>query len=262
MLYELKDQLDRSLKLKRFPPERIVSLVPSLTETLYDLGLEDEVLGITRFCVHPQHWFHQKRRVGGTKDFKIERIDELKPDIVIANQEENTRSGVIELAKDWPVWVSRVEEVYEGWEVIRELGRLTSRIERAEKLIDQIQEGWTSMKKLDRPKTLYFIWKSPWMCAGSDTFISAVMEHLGMANVIREKRYPTIDPTKWPQDLEAPDLLLFSSEPFPFKEKHMRLWQERFPKAKALLVDGEAFSWYGSRMLHCLPYLRELLKSL
>lgn len=237
----------RLIRLSNYPPKRIISLVPSLTETLFDLGLEEEVVGITRFCIHPRHWHQRKKRIGGTKDFRLADIKALQPDLIIANKEENTREGIEALAKDFPVWVSDISTIQEAIESIHTLGQLCGLEAKAMALASEISASWAQLPRFPLPlKSLYFIWKSPWMVAGKGTYIDAVLQQLGLENGCTESRYPVIDIDAFRG--QTPDLLLFSSEPFPFKAPHWEEWQERFPKAQCMVVDGEAFSWYGSRM--------------
>lgn len=243
-----------------YPPRRIISLVPSQTELLYDLGLEEEVVGITKFCVHPDRWYREKRRVGGTKTVHLERIDELQPDLILANKEENNREQVAELAARYPVWVSDIKSVAEALQMIGAIGTLVGKKERADQLAATIREGFDAMTKAAVPKKVaYFIWRKPWMVAGGDTFISDVIKSIGWENVFCDSlRYPeiTLDLLR-DKNIE---LVLLSSEPYPFKEAHIAELRTVVPDARILLVDGEMFSWYGSRMQQAVGYLGELLR--
>jgi ABC-type Fe3+-hydroxamate transport system substrate-binding protein len=242
-----------------FPPKRIVSLVPSQTELLYDLGLADEVVGITKFCVHPQRWFREKTRIGGTKTVNLERVAALKPDLIIANKEENTREQVESLAQHYPVWTSNIQTITEGLQMIRQVGGLVGKEAAAIHLADEISAGFAGLQKAAVPKKVaYFIWRGPWMCAGGDTFISDMITAAGWQNVLAGKlRYPTIELQELA--LLQPDLILLSSEPYPFKEQHIAEIKAVIPYAEIKLVDGELFSWYGSRMLNAIPYLSGLI---
>lgn len=242
----------------RYPPQRIISVVPSQTELLYDLGLEDEVTGITKFCVHPEEWFRAKTRVGGTKKLHIDKIRELKPDLIIANKEENEREQVEELAKEFPVWISDIKNLPDALQMIQVVGLITDREAKANSLVDDIVAGFTLLQKATVPRRVaYFIWYNPWMSVGRDTFISNMITTIGWQNVLSDyERYPEIT-------LEAlkeyrPEMVLLSSEPFPFKEKHIAEVKEVLPDTEVKLVDGEMFSWYGSRMLKAIGYLSEL----
>lgn len=255
------DQLNRQVELPVWPPQRIVSLVPSQTELLYDLGLETEVVGITKFCVHPQHWFASKKRVGGTKTLDVEKIAALKPDLVIGNKEENEREQIEQLAARFPVWMSDIDTFDAACDMMVRVGELTGKMAEAGALVARIRTSFASTFSGKRPKTAYFIWRKPYMVAGGDTFIHAMLEKAGFNNVFAGRsRYPEITP----DELAAaqPEIILLSSEPYPFAEKHFGAFREICPQAHILCVDGEMFSWYGSRMLHAAIYFAELHKKL
>lgn len=241
-----------------YPPKRIISLVPSQTELLYDLGLDKEVVGITKFCVHPNEWFRDKTRVGGTKTVNFEKIAALQPDLIIANKEENTKEQIEELSNRYPVWTSDIKTIEDGLEMIRTVGLLVDREGKANSLALDIATGFAALQRASVPKKVaYFIWYNPWMSIGNDTFINNVIESIGWENVLKEyKRYPEI--TLEELKTFRPELVLLSSEPFPFKEKHVAEIKAVLSEAEVLLVDGEMFSWYGSRMLKAIPYLSGL----
>ena len=242
-----------------FPPKRIVSLVPSQTELLYDLGLDDEVVGITKFCVHPEAWFRTKKRVGGTKTVHIDIVKELQPDLIIANKEENTREQIEELSTLYPTWVSNIQTIDEGLTMIREVGILLGKEERANSLAEQIKNGFAALRQVqgDNTRVSYFIWRKPWMCAGGDTFISDMISQMGWTNVLADKmRYPEVTLEELKD--KAIDIVLLSSEPYPFKDTHIAEIKATLPYAEVKLVDGEMMSWYGSRMLLAVDYLKKL----
>ena len=242
-----------------YPPRRIISLVPSQTELLYDLGLEDEVVGITKFCVHPQEWFRNKKRVGGTKTVHIDIIKALQPDLIIANKEENTKEQVEELAALYPTWVSNIQTIDEGLQMICEVGTLVGKAEQAVAIVQEIRRGFSGLKKAAAPKRVaYFIWRKPWMCAGGDTFISNMIEAIGWHNVLADRqRYPSIELEEL-KDMQI-DLVLLSSEPYSFKEAHFAEIKAALPGVEVMLVDGEMFSWYGSRMRDAVRYVDLLI---
>lgn len=244
----------------QFPPKRIVSLVPSQTELLYDLGLRDEVVGITKFCVHPNEWFRTKSRIGGTKQLHLDKIRLLQPDLIIANKEENDKHQVEALSADFPVWVSDIKTVEDALEMIRRAGEIVDRKAAGEQIAENIDKGFAELPKSSAAKKVaYFIWYQPWMAAGNDTFIHHMLTTLGWQNVYEtDARYPQTD-LQLLKD-KNPDLVLLSSEPFPFKEKHIAAIREILPNADVQLVDGEMFSWYGSRMLTAVSYFRDMLK--
>ncbi len=246
------------------PPRRIVSLVPSQTELLWALGLEREVVGITKFCVRPEAWFRQKTRVGGTKTVYLERIQALKPDLILANREENVREQVEALADRYPVWVSDVSDLPSALKMIIQVGNLTHRSREAQILVNRIEKAFADFGPKPNwraRRAAYFIWRKPWMVAGGDTFIHAMLAAAGFENVFAEaRRYPEVLLSDLPAC--APEVLLLSSEPYPFDPKHFTEFREVCPQAQILLVDGEMFSWYGSRLLEAPAYFRQLRASI
>lgn len=252
------DQMGRNISFS-FPPKRIISLVPSQTELLFYLGLEEEIVGITKFCIHPEKQFRQKPRVGGTKQFHFDKIAALQPDLIIGNKEENEQSQIEALAKKYPVWMSDILTIEDAYEMMIAVGKLTNRQKKAEDLVKKIQLGFSKWKDttFSKIKAAYFIWRKPYMVTGKDTFIHEMMEAAGFENVFSEQnRYPEINLT----DLAAvsPEVILLSSEPFPFKEKHIAEFQKACPTAIIKLVDGELFSWYGNRLLLFMEYVEQL----
>ena len=251
------DQLGRIIELQK-TPLKIISLVPSQTELLYDLGLEAEVIGITKFCVHPDQWFKTKTRVGGTKQLHIEKIKELKPDLIIANKEENVKEEIEELAKDFPVWISDVNNLESALKMIGLVGELVQKQMQAQNLAKEIKWGFSQLKtKKSQLRSAYLIWREPYMTVGGDSFIHDMMSHAGLKNIFEAwSRYPPINIS----DLKTLncELLMLSSEPFPFKQKHVKELQIQLPGLKIMLVDGEIFSWYGSRLLKAPAYFEEL----
>jgi ABC-type Fe3+-hydroxamate transport system substrate-binding protein len=259
------DQLHRSIEIPDWPPRRIVSLVPSQTELLAHLGLENEVVGITKFCVHPHNWFEAKPRIGGTKTLNFEKIKALKPDLIIGNKEENERAQIEQLAARYPVWMSDVRTLEDAYDMIGRVGELVGKSAEAQKLVATIQGRFsTNNQQLttnNETRAAYFIWRKPYMVAGGDTFIGEMLRVAGFQNVFSHKnRYPEISL----EALEAakPEIILLSSEPYPFSEKHFAPLREICPSAKIQLVDGEMFSWYGSRLLHSATYFQKLRETL
>jgi len=246
-------------------PKRIVSLVPSQTELLYDLGLRDEVVGITKFCVHPAEWFRSKRRVGGTKTVHIDVVKELAPDLILANKEENTKEDIEALAAFCPVWVSDIKSLAEACYMLLQVGKLVGRASEAEDLNLRVTKGFHQLHTQvlgfppsTKKQVAYLIWRKPWMCAGGDTFISDMLTRLGWENVLANMpRYPSIELEQL-RDMQ-PGRILLSSEPYPFKEQHIAEIKAVLPHAQVMLVDGEMFSWYGSRLLLAPAYFATLL---
>lgn len=261
MLYT--DQLGRKTELPS-SPKRIISLVPSQTELLYDLGLHDEIVGITKFCIHPDEWFRSKTRVGGTKKLNFEVIKQLQPDLIIGNKEENEKEQIEYLMRDYPVWMSDIYTLKDALDMINRIGALTNKQQEALTLKLNIEAAFRQLESLRKNTPLktvaYFIWKDPWMVAASNTFIDNMLTRCGLTNVFaaNNSRYPEVTA----EQLVAanPEVIFLSSEPYPFKEKHMQEFQSMCPSAKVVIVDGEMFSWYGSRLLKAAPYFEKLIR--
>jgi ABC-type Fe3+-hydroxamate transport system substrate-binding protein len=255
------DQLERLVTIPA-PPKRIISLVPSQTELLHDLGLDNEVAGITKFCVHPSNWFQSKAKAGGTKLLDAEKIKKIAPDLIIANKEENIKEQVDDLARDYPVWISDIKTISDAYNMINEIGKITNRFDRATAIVKIIKNNFftlTPSKKEQR--TCYLIWRNPYMTVGADTFISHLLKLCGFKNMFdNQQRYPEITIQQLLD--QNCQLLLLSSEPFPFKEKHIAALQKKLPFTKIILVDGEMFSWYGSRLIYAPAYFSSLIQSL
>lgn len=234
---------------------RIVSLVPSITETLFDFGLNaSEVIGRTKFCIHPHDRVKDVAIVGGTKNVNIEQIRQLKPDLIITNKEENEKIQVEELMHDHKVWVTDIENLEDNRIFLKQLGEILNREKLAEDFIQQTDQLFCTPEST-RKKVAYLIWRNPYMTIGNDTFIHAILHANGFENVFGDhKRYPQINF----DDLKAADFIFLSSEPFPFSQKHIDEIKEELPDAEILLVDGEAFSWYGTHILKCKDYYRSL----
>lgn len=252
-----KDQAGRDFLLNKIP-NRIISVVPSQTELLYDMGLEKKIVGITKFCIHPSIIFKNKTRVGGTKKLNIEKIFSLNPDLIIANKEENTESDILLLSKKIPVWVSDIKNIDDACNMIMDIGKICDTENIARDIYMRIKNSVDKKKNTIKRSAVYLIWNNPIMAAGSDTFINEMMYIAGFNNLITLKRYPEIN-IEYLQSL-SPQYLLLSSEPFPFKEKHISYFSTFLPNTKIILVDGEMFSWYGSRILKSFSYF-ELLKN-
>ena len=242
-------------------PQRIVSLVPSQTELLFDLGLGERVVGVTKFCIHPARAVGCVTKVGGTKQFRFDVIDRLQPDLILGNKEENYREGIERLAAQYPVWISDIYTLADALAMINAVGALTGAEAKAMSLTETIYTAFAEVSPGRPVRVAYFIWRNPWMVAGSNTFIDAMLNHCGFTNVFGHlPRYPEVTEAQLREAL--PDSLLLSSEPYPFAEKHREELQGMCPGAKVRLVDGELFSWYGSRLLHTPPYLRSLVQEI
>lgn len=255
---EVIDQLGRKLQIDR-SLKRIVSLVPSQTELLVDLGLEDSIVGITKFCVHPQSLRKNKMIVGGTKKVHFDKIKALRPDIIICNKEENTEEMVMELQKIAPVWVSDIIDITTNNKMISQLGLLFSVSDKASVIIEAINSELKDFQQFvyNKPvrRVAYLIWKNPYMAAGGNTFIDFLLKLNTFENIFsyKESRYPEIKL----EELKEAELILLSSEPFPFNEKNVLKIEDTLAK-EVRLVDGEYFSWYGSRLKKAFSYFKTL----
>ncbi|RKS97557.1 ABC transporter substrate-binding protein [Chryseobacterium defluvii] len=239
---------------------KVVSLVPSITEALFDLGLtENEVIGRTKFCIHPYEKIKKVEIIGGTKNINIEKIKSLQPDLIIANKEENVKDQVEALMEDFKVMVTHVETVEDNYYLVKNLGNIFHQEEKAKAYNLKIYEVLNQTKINSPIKAAYLIWKNPYMTIGSDTFIHHILTETGFENSFKDKtRYPEITV----EDLAETDIIMLSSEPFPFKEKHIDELKAFYPEKKIMIVDGEAFSWYGTHIAKCGEYFKELISEI
>ena len=248
--------MGREVKIP-FPPERIISLVPSQTELLYYLGLSEKVIGITKFCIHPRDKFKSTVKVGGTKHFHFDKIEDLNPDLIIGNKEENYQEGIEKLCENYPVWLSDITTFSDAIQMINAIGCITNKEPEARFLTVEIENKFKKLSLDPIGTAAYFIWRKPYMVAGSGTFINEMLKIAGLKNVFEDQsRYPIV--TEKMLQEKAPDFILLSSEPYPFKEEHFTEIQTLSRKSKIVLVDGEMFSWYGSRLLHVPEYLQKI----
>ena len=233
---QFSDQILNSIEIP-FPPKKIISLVPSQTELLYDLGLENNIIGITKFCIHPKHLKKTKQIIGGTKNLNLEKIKQLKP--------------------EFPVFVSDVNTLDSAFEMIRLIGLITETSNKAEELIQTITSSRSELILTPLRSCIYLIWKDPYLTIGGDTFINAMLKEAGFENCYSsDLRYPETD---FDQILaKSPDFLFLSSEPYPFNENHEQEFQKILTKTRVYCVDGEMFSWYGSRMQQAFQYFKTL----
>ena len=261
MMMEFKDQIGAVIKLDK-KPVRIVSIVPSQSEFLWDIGLRDQLVGITKFCIHPDEMYRNIERVGGTKKLDIDKIRALKPDLIIGNKEENERADIELLQKEFNVWMSDIYNFQDSFEMMNTLGVILGKEQEAKELVAKIKKSLVQIKDtFSNQKVAYFIWKSPYMLAASNTFIDFVLNYLGLTNAVSHlRRYPELDEIAL-RELKI-DYCFLSSEPFPFKESHIKDLQTILPNTKIVIVDGEVFSWYGSRLLHLNAYIKDLNKQL
>ncbi|OWP63374.1 cobalamin-binding protein [Hymenobacter amundsenii] len=253
------DQLGRQVAVP-FPPRRIVSLVPSQTELLFDLGLGERVVGVTKFCIHPAEARQSATVVGGTKNFDFEKIDTLRPDLILGNKEENYKEGIEQLAARYPVWLSDISNLPEALDMIRRVGLITGRKEAGDSLTADIAASFAALMApaTELVPAAYFIWRKPYMVAATGTFIDDMLARAGFRNVFSHLgRYPEVTPEQLRQ--AAPHQILLSSEPYPFGPKHVAEFQEICSTARIRIVDGELFSWYGSRLRLSAAYFKSLI---
>jgi ABC-type Fe3+-hydroxamate transport system substrate-binding protein len=238
-------------------PKRIVSLVPSQTEFLHGIGLNEEVVGITKFCIYPKEWFKSKTRVGGTKTVNFEKIKELQPDLIIANKEENTQSEIEALQKLYTVYISDIYTLEDSYQMMADIGVMTNKEVETEKIVLNIKSNFEGLKQLNK-RVLYLIWREPFMLAGQNTFINHLLNKCGLTNAFEDENSRYNEISKDEISKLNLDYIFLSSEPYPFKEKHIAELQE-YTNAKIILVDGEMFSWYGNRLENFKNYFESEL---
>jgi len=252
------DQMGREVQFL-YPPRRIVSLVPSQTELLFDLGLQAEVKGVTKFCIHPATARQTTSIVGGTKNFDFAKIKAAKPDLIIGNKEENYQEGITQLEQHFSVWLSDITSLPQALDMVRRVGDITGKLHLAEPLATEIKQSFDQLRlaTASQPLAAYFIWRKPYMVAANGTFIDDMLRRAGFRNAFAGLgRYPEITPELLAR--VAPAHIFLSSEPYPFGEKHVAEFQEICPSAKIQVVDGELFSWYGSRLRYSAAYFKQL----
>ena len=235
---------------------RIISLVPSITEALFDFGLnETEIIGRTKFCIHPAEMVAKVPIIGGAKNLNLEKIRQLNPDLIIANKEENVKEQIEELQCNFEFLVTDISTLGDNEILLNTLGKILQKEEISHAFNSQINQVFSDLKSQKIKSCAYLIWKNPYMTVGGDTFINEILSLIGFENIFKnERRYPEISV----KDLENADYIFLSSEPFPFKEKHVEELQKQLPNTKVVLVDGEAFSWYGTRLAKCGDYFKDL----
>lgn len=239
---------------------KVISLVPSITEALFDLGVtEHKIIGRTKFCIHPKEQIKNIPIIGGTKNLNIDKIKSLHPDLIIANQEENTKEQVESLMPHFKVMVTHIETIEDNYYLLKNLGHIFHQEEKAQAYNLKIYEVLAQAKIQTPLKTAYLIWKNPYMTIGSDTFIHHILKEIGFENYFGHRtRYPEISI----EDLADVDLIMLSSEPYPFKEQHIAELKAYYPNKRIIIVDGEAFSWYGTHIAKCEKYFKNLITEL
>jgi ABC-type Fe3+-hydroxamate transport system substrate-binding protein len=252
------DQLGRPVSVP-LRPRRIVSLVPSQTELLFDLGLQAHVVGVTKFCIHPARARQVATVVGGTKNFDFDKIAALQPDLIIGNKEENHQAGIEELAQHYHVWLSDIGDLGAALTMIRQVSSIAGAQEAGEEMASEIAAAFVALAAPQPPvSAAYFIWRKPYMVAATGTFIDDMLGRAGFQNVFAHLgRYPEI--TAEQLAAAAPARILLSSEPYPFQAKHLAEFEQLCPRALVQVVDGELFSWYGSRLQLSAAYFKSLM---
>ena len=257
----VKDCLGKEMSIPK-NITKIVSLVPSISELIYDLNIEKKLIGVTKFCIHPKYFQIEKTVVGGVQEFDIEKIKELKPDVVFASKDENFEEEILELQKFVPVYVTDVKSVDEAKQMIVNFGELLSCRNDASKIIMKIDMQLNDLAKVTDDllyrSGAYFVWNEPWVAAGKDTFVNSMLKLVKINNVFEDlkERYPMV--TGANIHLGNPDIVMLPSEPYKFEDQQAFEISSHTHDAATYFVDGEAFAWYGSRLIKSLDYLKLL----
>ncbi len=262
------DALNRSINLET-PPSRIISLVPSITETLFTFGVGDNVVGITGFCTEPARQVASKAKVGGTKTLDIKSVLELKPDLVIANAEENRQEDIRQLlAAGQRVFVTFPRTVAAAIQMLRQLAQMTGSIEVADPILEDAEQALADARAANTGRTRLRvfcpIWRRPWMTVGPNTYMHDFIAACGGLNIFAERheRYPLSDLDEVAR--RAPEVVLFPDEPYPFTTKHIsELAEYQYVPAvreqRIHLLEGKHLCWYGPRIAGSLRYVQSLL---
>jgi len=254
------DQLGKNIQIDS-PPERIVSLVPSITELFFELGLENLLYGRTKFCIYPKDRVKKVETIGGVMGLDYHKIQKIQPDLVIGSKEENGMNEIDEINKEYPVWVSNVTNLEEATEMIRSIGEICHVSEKAENLSEKIRKEFETLNEIPEGviKAAYLVWKNPLYTINENTFIHDMLRRSGIENVFADKAeaYPKIQ-EKEIKD-RKPDYIFLPSEPYNFTEKEAKEFRKKFPDSEVRQVNGEYFSWYGSHLLNAPSYFRQIL---
>lgn len=238
---------------------KIISLVPSLTELLLDCGLENQIVGRTKFCIHPAEKVDKIPKVGGTKKINFDSVFAQNPDIILANKEENTKEDIELLAKHYPVYLSDIKTIQDLIVFIEDFSTYIPEMDTVD-IVEDLKKT-KEFRIFNGQRVVYLIWQNPLMTVGSGTYINHILDTSGFVNVFSHmSRYPEITASEIEQF--KPDYLFLSSEPYPFNISHTESFNALFPDIRTVLVDGEMFSWYGSRTLQLQKYLEKLKNTL
>lgn len=250
-----------NLKSLDIKPKRIISLVPSITETLFYLNLGDKIIGITKWCKYPESEVKKITKIGGVIGIDIEKIKKLKPDFIFAVKEENDKDEIKELSKFTNIYIGEVYDLESAYQQIYDIGTITRVYNKSEELVENIKTDFYNISNFNNLKCAYLVWNEPLMLVGGNTFINSIIENCGLKNVFNERSsYPEVTIAEIKK--KKPDIIFLCSEPFEFKNKHKINFEQNFPNTKILLVDGEMFTWYGSHLLKTRAYCKKIQKML
>ena len=255
------DDLGKTIFINKIP-KRIVSLCPSITETLCELGLSDKIIACTDYCIHPIDKVKNINKIGGPKNFSEEKILKLSPDIIFAVKEENDANKIINISKKITTYVFDINSIKEGIELIKALGNIFEIQNIANVFIEKILEGYKNLPKVNSNiQCLYLVWKNPYIAVGSGSFIDSVLNKLNLRNCLRnsEKKYPKINLNNFENNF---DLIILPSEPYRFSNKDIEELENVFPEKVIIKVDGEMFSWYGTHQLKSISYFDKFVEKL
>ena len=258
---QLFDDLGKTIFINKIP-KRIVSLCPSITETLCELGLSDKIIACTDYCIHPIDKVKNINKIGGPKNFSEEKILKLSPDIIFAVKEENDANKIINISKKITTYVFDINSIKEGIELIKALGNIFEIQNIANVFIEKILEGYKNLPKVNSNiQSLYLVWKNPYIAVGGGSFIDSVLNKLNLRNCLRnsEKKYPKINLNNFENNF---DLIILPSEPYRFSNKDIDELENVFPEKVIIKVDGEMFSWYGTHQLKAISYFNKFVEKL
>jgi ABC-type Fe3+-hydroxamate transport system substrate-binding protein len=252
---------------------RLVSLCPSITESLAALGAAGDLVGVTRYCVHPKDELKDVPRVGGTKNPDLAAIRAAKPDLVFCNAEENRGEDIAALRREFAVDVSHPRTVAEIPALLRRFGTVTGRTGESEKISLKVEEALERVEEETRQSVnarfrfVYLIWKDPWMTVGPRTYVADLLRRVGGRLALEES--PGAGARDYPETsenailLSRPDVLILPDEPYPFARKDATFWRERLPAAcRIVVVKGDDFCWHGVRTLRGLDAAVRLVRRL
>ena len=253
------DQMGRGVDISG-SPQKIVSLVPPITELLFDLGLGDRLVGRTKFCIHPKGKVDKVPSIGGVMGLNYHRIEESKPDLILASREENGKQEINEIAKLLPVWVSDIRNLADALEMIQTIGTICGVEEKAKEMAEKIETEFEKLSEIPEEviNAVYLIWKNPLYTVGGNNFTNDMLKRAGIRNVFEDKKeaYPIVTGKEIRN--RKPDYIFLPSEPYPFKTNDVKEFHDKFPKVEIKQVDGEYFSWYGSHLLKAPSYFKQL----